>query len=625
MTINTVFRASVTLMLTLCLLVPLAATGQQSRPIVVNKNVAEKQLSSKQLSVAQQQALELLRRVATDLKGESDKYGAALITAQVADVLWKFDDLSAKALFRQAFETARQPPVDATLSDADSVTNRNIQVRHQASAIKEILRRYGMHDTKGAESWLNQLGEEKTTRAGDTSSSPQLNTEVLGEMALAQVQSNPQQALRLGTLSLSGRGIPSALGRLLFALSSKDRNLGNTLYREAVFALQRNAYPYSPSLLALSNYLFNLQGRAYADALPADKNLLIKYFLDAAGAQVTLWRETRRSGELFLTESTAKYYSLLTTRAMPIVAQNAPDQLPHLQELLTELTAGLSQEQRQQTEMLTTSLEQQSALQSGEQADIDSRIRKAEKERDTQTRNTLLREIALDLMRSDSDKALTVAREIDDQSVRAQTEDDIYLILLQYGFSAPLDEAHLAVLKFNDVNLRAKLLAELANRAFRSKDLGGATELLNEAYAVASKGDDTPSKVKILLLIAKQFETYDLGRGFEILLAAIKATNQLKAVDPAPQTSAKRPLIMSITYTVINGKEITTSERLSPEDLDFNEVDPFSTRDYIQTAQSGEQIQNKLLRAKYMLAVAKSVLKSDAKRTRGSSADLVQR
>lgn len=66
---------------------------------------------------------------------------------------------------------------------------------------------------------------------------------------------------------------------------------------------------------------------------------------------------------------------------MPIVAQNAPDQLPHLQELLTELTAGLSQEQRQQTEMLTTSLEQQSALQSGEQADIDSRIRKAEKER----------------------------------------------------------------------------------------------------------------------------------------------------------------------------------------------------------------------------------------------------
>lgn len=228
-------------------------------------------------------------------------------------------------------------------------------------------------------------------------------------------------------------------------------------------------------------------------------------------------------------------------------------------------------------------------------------------------------------MRSDSDKALTVAREIDDQSVRAQTEDDIYLTLLQYGFTAPLDEARLAVLKFNDVNLRAKLLAELANRAFRSKDLGGATELLNEAYAVVSKGDDTPGKVKILLLIAKQFETYDLGRGFEILLAAIKATNQLKPVEPAPQTPAKRPHITTIIYTMINGKEMTTSERLSPVDLDFNEVEPFSTRDYIQTAQSGEQIQNKLLRAKYMLAVAKSVLKSDAKRTRGSSADLVQR
>jgi hypothetical protein len=49
-------------------------------------------------------------------------------------------------------------------------------------------------------------------------------------------------------------------------------------------------------------------------------------------------------------------------------------------------------------------------------------------------------------------------------------------------------------------------------------------------------------------------------------------------------------------------------QRRPVEAIDFNEVGAFAGRDYAQAVAVGERIQDRLLRTKYLLAVASAVL-----------------
>jgi hypothetical protein len=107
------------------------------------------------------------------------------------------------------------------------------------------------------------------------------------QIALQLVTSNPEQAQRLGLLSLSGNQIPEGFGRLLFALNNVNRGLSDELFRAALTTLRRNDCAYDGALVALVNYLFSSSGTLSADADVADARLLANYFVDAA------WRQAR--------------------------------------------------------------------------------------------------------------------------------------------------------------------------------------------------------------------------------------------------------------------------------------------------------------------------------------------
>jgi len=64
---------------------------------------------SQELSVEQQNAIDLLKTLARDLKKEPDKFGAAKLQARIADELWSFDEPFARESFRWSFEAAAQP------------------------------------------------------------------------------------------------------------------------------------------------------------------------------------------------------------------------------------------------------------------------------------------------------------------------------------------------------------------------------------------------------------------------------------------------------------------------------------------------------------------------------------
>lgn len=561
----------------------------------------------------QQEVIARLFAMVNELKGEADQPAAALLQSEVADVLWRFDEPAARSIFRLAFDTVRQPASDnSSALDAKAKREALNQSRRRTSAIKTILKRYGLRDRKGSEAWLqefeNEIKAEKT--ASDNSGRmSQEQAELMAEIALGLVSRDPKEAQRLGLRSLSAEQIPSAFGRLLMALRGSDKTLSDVLYRQAILTMTIRGFNYDKALLSLTNYQFFSDGRPFPDVSPVVAGLLIQFFVDAASAQAARLR-SRSVRDPDEQVSMGRFYSFLTTRAMPIVALNSPDKLALLQTNVGELAQGLNAEQRQQAETLASMDEQRSTSSDGNGSDFESRIHRAEKEKNSSTRNLLLRNLVLSLMRSDPEKALGVALKIDDADVRGQTQDDVYLVLMQQAFrGGSYEEARKLALKMNDHDSQARWLAEIAGRVSAgSKDRTEAINLLSEAHSMAAKRDNTPAKLHSLLLIANEFVRLDPERGFNVLSDAVDTTNRL---DTKAQTKPKYPpgpFIKVISISVVDGKEVSTDDRPTVNSIDFNQISAFAERDYLRTSALGGNIKDLFFRAKYFIALARSVL-----------------
>lgn len=591
------------LVLILLVMLPPTAAAQGKQRAV--KSASE----DKAPSPAQQVAIESLESLARTLKSETDKPSAAALQARIADTLWKFAEPSAREIFSWAFEAARAPLPD-DLKDG----KRMDYLRRQAVAVKEVLRRLGRHDSKQAEVWFKELEEERVSDEQATRLRREERGELLVQLALELAPTNPEQSARLGLLSLSGPTIPESFGRLLFTLALISKEQGNALFRGALAAMRKNGVIFDEVLISLTNYLFDAKGELHSDADRINLQLFINYLFDAAEASVARWRHARDSGAPSISNDNARLYGLIAVNFLPIVARYDAERLPKLQANMREIAAGLSREQLRQIDALTASRTQRVAISDRDRYGIDEQIERAEKERDPQVRDALLSSVAYNLMRQDVDRAREVAAKIEDGELRAQAEDDINLVRLQWMLnSLSYDEGRKIVLKFSSISLRARMMAELASLALsKDKDAGRAAELLSEAYTIAIKSEDNADKTLALLFITKQFARFDVGRAFEVLGDVVKTVNNLKTNDetrPLVSTRKTRPLRFK-TYTVINGSEIAADDRATLDSIDFHQVSVLAAHSYLQTTSLGERIENSLLRTKFMIATASSALSS---------------
>lgn len=578
--------------LMMSLLVSSMAAAQLRKDSV--RNVAE----PNRLSADQQDAFELLKTLARNLKSEPDRLTAATLQAQTADVLWQFDIAFAREVFRWSFEAASQPAPDGLGESA-----RAAYLARQASSIRQVLTCIGTHDRSQAEALLKSLQEEK----GLTSTSARhdnVHSELLVQIALELAATNPEQALQLGLHSLSGTQIPPDFGRLLFTLSNVNKNFGDRLFRGALMTLRRNDFAYDSALISLVNYLFSSNGSPNPDANVADAQLLANYIVDGA------WRQARAAGGSSLPEASAMFYSLVQVRGLPIVSRYAPERFPELQGQMHEMASGLTAAQMQRTTLLQTTQQQQTTIAGRNSYDIDEQIERAAKEKDPDVRDSLLNSVAHTLMREDSERGLKVAAMIEATEVRREAENDIYLALVQKLMRAgSYDEARKITRKFDRPELQAKVLIELTNKALSNRDTSLATELLSEASDVTSKAQATPDKAILLLNIAQQFGRFDTIRGFEILGDALKLINQLKPEEAPVRSVVAKPRPLRIkTYTVLNGNEFSTSDRATLESINFSQLGTFVAQDYTQIRLLGNKLEQPLWRTKFLTAVASAML-----------------
>ena len=574
------------------LLISSLAAAQQKKSSVKNEAAPNR------LSVDQQDALELLKTLARNLKSEPDKLTAATLQAQIADVLWQFDTAFAREIFRWSFDAASRP-VPGELNESA----RAVYLARQASSIRQVLTRIGTHDRGQAEALLKSIQEEKSSTSTSVRQD-NVQSELLVQVALELAATNPEQSLQLGLNSLSGTHLSPDFGRLLFALSHVNKSFGDRLFRGALMTLRRNDFAYDTALISLINYLFSSNGNPHPDATIADAQLLANYLVDAA------WRQARPVEGVGLPETSAMFYSLVQVRGLPIVSKYAPTRFPELQGQMSELASGLSAAQTQRTTLLQTTQQQQTTIASRNTYDIDEQIERAAKEKDPDVRDSLLNSVAHTLMREDSERALKVAAMIEAADLRSQAENDIYLALVQKMMSAgSYDEARKTSRKFDRPELQAMVLTELANKVLSVRNTSLALELLSEATDIAAQAETSPDKANLLLTISQQFSRFDSIRGFETLGTALNTINQLKAEETPVRSALAKPRPLRIkTYTVLNGNELSTTDRATPESINFNQIAPFVTHDYLQTRLLGNKLEQSLWRTKFLTAVGSAML-----------------
>ncbi|HEX3084989.1 MAG TPA: hypothetical protein VHP99_10730, partial [Pyrinomonadaceae bacterium] len=126
-------------------------------------------------------------------------------------------------------------------------------------------------------------------------------------------------------------------------------------------------------------------------------------------------------------------------------------------------------------------------------------------------------------------------------------------------------------------------------------------------YDLAAKSENNAAKLDALLYIAQQFLQVDRERGFAVLSEALATANR---IDPKPPALSKTvsPTIHIISITVVNGRERSAAFKPTLESIAFNEVADFAKLDYFQTNSLGDGLRDRLLRSKYLIAVARSVL-----------------
>ena len=556
---------------------------------------------SPRFDVERQDAFDLLKSLARSLKSEPDKFAAARLQARIADELWTFDESFAREAFRWAFEAVLQPIAENLPKE-----KRSDYVSRQASALKETLRRFGTHDSKQAAEWLKRFEIESVSDdSNSTSRSDNSRLDLFMQIAAQLAMSDPQKAVVLGRLALSGNHIPEGFGSLLFGLSRNNTNLSDDLFRAAVATLRRNNYVYDPALMILANYLFTNDGQLHSTANLAEAQLLANYYVDAA------WKQPGGDGNP-VPPSSASFYTTLELRALPIVSRYAPARLPELRGQMTRIASGLNAQQVQSTEMLRSTQQQTSAISNRNSYTIDEQIERAEKEKNPQVRDALFLSIANGLMRLDSDRALTIARKIDDEKMRTSTQDDIYLIKMQQltRSTDTVAEARKLSLQFSNPVFRAKILVQLAAKVWsRNKDQAQALELLTEALTVTAKADDIPDKVLAQLQVVEQFAKFDSIRAFEALGTAMATVNRLKVdKEPVASATAKLPLLRIKNFTVINGVEMTTGNEATLDSIDFREVQSLASQDYMQARLLATKLEQPVQRANYLTAVAASVI-----------------
>jgi hypothetical protein len=546
----------------------------------------------------------LVDQLASDSKSieETDKRVNVLI--KVADFLWIPDVESARPLFAEAFQIARDRYKE---KGRESSTDKGGMIRIQPDYRFHVIRAIAKRDAKWARTLTEIVLKDKQEEADEAKQNPFGKDREVGEMiqiAIALLETDQASALlflrRAMQFPLKQDWIYA-----LYNIYEKNPALADQIYTEVLnnYAsavpsklLYLSFYPFAASrMIGLGRY--NLSTSLPAGLRP-NSNLQRQFLSVFLRRVAALTNETAglKAEVAPYPESSFAFSALVEIE--PIILRQFPDLAELFSQARTNIAALMTPESL--NTVAETERQQGISLSS-----FEERLKNLEKADDEgKLTDNMIASLITGLKKEEHFEALeSWLDKIVDEKARKQSFNYFYFSRSKLATKeARFEDARKYADKIEQIEHRAVLYFDIAEA--RIKDPAtkfDALDSLNEVYKMAQKAPDTVEKAQVFLGLAFVYEGVDHLNALDSLSNAIKTAGKLNTPN----------LMSSYISQQITGKNFSIFTTYSVPGFDVSGTFyKLSNKDFQGTLTQAEGFTDRYLRTLAVLAVVKDCEKS---------------
>ena len=546
----------------------------------------------------------LIDQLAADSKSipETDKRINVLI--RVADFMWVPDVESARPLFAEAFQIARdrykEKGPESSIGKGGIV---NVQPDYRFHVIRAIAKR----DSK----WARQLTEivlkDKQEEAEDAKKNPWEKNREVGEMiqlALALLDTDEASAFIFLRRAMQFPLEQHWIYPLYTVFEKKGASVADQLY----FELLNNYSGAEPSkLLSLSMYPFaanRMIGLAKSNMMTSvppgltPNRILQRQFLTIFLRRVNSMTDETANKPAMGTITESAYAFGALNEIEPIVLQNFPEML--------ELFA-----QSRATAIGLMTDKSRDAVAAGEKRNkaslrsFEEKIKELEEaEGEGKLTDAMIAGLVMGILKEEHFEMFeSWLEKIQDENVRNPSIEYFYFSRSKLAVKEKrFDDARIYADKIGKIEHRAVLYLEIADAKIKDPATRfDALDSLNEVYKMAQRSPDTVEKAQVYLGLASAYEGLDHLNALDALSNAVKTSGKLNAPD----------LFKTYMSQQIVGKDFAMFASYSVPGFDINGAFyKISNNDFHGTLTQAEGFADKYLRTLAVLAVVKDCEKT---------------
>ncbi len=474
----------------------------QSIPSSQTKSDNDQELIAAQESL-NLRIIEVLHQTANEAKGWDNVKVSSQIQAQIADLIWDFDAISAKSYLIRAWDKAKQ----ATESDEKTNQYRNSSNRIDVSQSVLLVAR--KREPELAEKWLKELSdlaeEDFEKRNKGLFDDRTARSAVLLQIAMQVVETDVEAAASLAIESLRD-GISFGFQAVLIKIQIKNPELAVQVFRAALQRINTTGITNANEIQILYSYLYTpgivsttanstSQG---ASTISVTRNqnpatplaqlypALAQEFLQSA-AQAIL-RMPFLISETNPETAAREQYGIINTILFRL-GNSSPELSNALRERLAAIRANANFAPDSPASNFTP-INQGEKLEDYKERLLDELLEKAEK-----INNSLERDIfiAQGVLRSDAEqfeKAKSIAEKIEEKELRQQI---IYFLIYRKSLDLiakdQISDAYKLLQKNGEPRQRAAILIVGGQKLIEQKDTQQAREWLREADKLFEKNN----------------------------------------------------------------------------------------------------------------------------------------
>ena len=585
--------------------IPMSAFARQND--ADKKSPAKQTVEKKQaFDPLQQKALSVLDQLLETRKGFADDNLRIMIQAQVADMLWSYDEPRARRLFEDAFQAVESAKTSerstaAPYNGPDSLYTIRIDVVRLAGQRDPALA------TKLAESASDQPPDIDPKFAGGGYRKYSERAVLQERLAFSLAHQDPQRAAQV-VASLIEKGNINNLAALLSTIRFKDAKAANELFIQAL-AKAKLGQPSFVDITSLAHYLFQHFGQGiirfsstteknnpYAH-IPVDP-AVIEQFLDLAYTVVTgRFDAAMTNSEGARLDARSLFDYLIPKLLVPYFDRYLPDRAGAFRARVEEAVRRVPPEEQQYL-VLT------------EPGTVQELVARADALADARAKGTLYdRAVALATEAGEFDQVPAIINKISDGLSRTNAQENLRIRMYQKRDreagdalqKGDFDRAEAIIAELSEPRQHFMFLGSLIGQLIRGKDKARAIRLFDEAKQQVARVENGIERTQQLMALASIATSLDENRGFEEMELAIKEFNRAGF---APELNKYQ----EVEIAGESGKKVVKINTGLNVLLNARELQWFGGRDFDRTLMLAQQFQMKEASAIAQLSACRGAL-----------------